>query len=95
MSDSILLHRDDRVVDLTLNRPPLNILDIDAITALRHHLEELSDDAELQLLVLRGTGEKAFSAGVAVEDHTPEKVPVMLEEFHAAILALKHLPAWS
>lgn len=93
MSDSILLHRDGRVVDLTLNRPPLNILDIDAITALRQHLEELSDERELQLLVLRGSGEKAFSAGVAVEDHTPDKVPVMLAEFHAAILALRHLPA--
>ena len=93
MTSSVLLDRDGRVATLTLNRPPLNILDLQMIAALRERLAALRDDDSLQLLILRGSGEKAFSAGVAVQDHTPENAGEMLEGFHSAILTLRRLPA--
>jgi len=95
MSHGLIVQRDGRVVTLTLNRPPLNILDLDTLAALRQQIELLDQDEDLAVMVLRGAGEKAFSAGVSVKDHTRELVPTMLEEFHAAIRGLRQLKAVS
>lgn len=93
MSDPVRLVRDGRRATLTLSRPPLNILDLEMIAALDARLIELAGDDEIQLVVLRGAGEKAFSAGVSVGDHVGEKVPAMLAGFHGAIRRLRKLPA--
>jgi cyclohexa-1,5-dienecarbonyl-CoA hydratase len=90
---TILLHRAERTATIVLNRPPLNILDIPTITLLGNAVEELAADPDLQVLVLRGAGNRAFSAGVAVQDHTPDKVTAMLETLHRAIRHLRDLDA--
>ncbi len=92
-SDTLLLTRDGRAATLTLNRPPLNILDIATIESLASTLDELEKDADLQLVIVRGAGERAFSAGVAVQDHTPDKVASMLATLHGAVKKLRTLPA--
>jgi cyclohexa-1,5-dienecarbonyl-CoA hydratase len=92
MSPALRLERDDRVAHLTLDRPPLNILDLKALAELRDVLTALAGSAPPQLLVLRG-GERAFSAGVAVQDHTPDKIDAMLETFHAGLATLLDFPA--
>ncbi len=92
--EAVSVHREGRVAWLTIDRPPLNILDIPTIQHLGAAiatLDELRDD--LHVVVLRGAGERAFSAGVSVQDHTPEKVGPMLESFHRAIRLLRDLPA--
>lgn len=89
---SILVARDGRTATVTLNRPPLNILDIPTIIQLREAVAEL-DRNELQLVVVRGAGGRAFSAGVAVQDHTPDLVGPMLESLHGAIRGLRDLSA--
>ncbi len=90
MSEPVKLVRsaDGRVATLTLDRPPLNILDLEMIGALDGHLADLTEDASLQILVVRGAGERAFSAGVSVQDHTPDKVESMLQGLHGAIRKL-------
>jgi cyclohexa-1,5-dienecarbonyl-CoA hydratase len=90
---TILLHRKDRTATITLNRPPLNVLDIPTITLLSEATAELAADPDLQVVVLRGAGTRAFSAGVAVQDHTPDKVTAMLETLHGAIRRLRDLDA--
>lgn len=90
---TLLLDRDGRVATVTLNRPPLNILDIPTIARLGEVVSELAGDADLQVVVIRGAGERAFSAGVAVQDHTPDKVGPMLESLHGAIRKLRDLSA--
>ncbi|MFP5287747.1 MAG: enoyl-CoA hydratase/isomerase family protein [Thermoanaerobaculia bacterium] len=90
---SILVERDGRAATVTLNRPPLNILDIPTIARLGEVMDEISRDEGLQVVVLRGAGERAFSAGVAVQDHTPDKVGAMLESLHGAIRHLRDLDA--
>lgn len=90
---TILLDKAERTATLTLNRPPLNILDIPTIALLGDAVEELAADPDLQVLILRGAGNKAFSAGVAVQDHTPDKVTAMLETLHRAIRRLRNLDA--
>ncbi len=90
---TLLLDRDGRTAAITLNRPPLNILDIPTIQRLGEAISELDTDKDLQLVVIRGAGDRAFSAGVAVQDHTPDLVGPMLESLHGAIRKLRDLPA--
>lgn len=85
-----------RVLALTLDRPPLNILDLATLERLGQAVQKASArcaaEPALSLLVVRGAAPKAFSAGVAVEDHTPEKVPEMLRLFHDAARRLRTFP---
>jgi cyclohexa-1,5-dienecarbonyl-CoA hydratase len=92
-TESIRVERRGRVATVFLNRPPLNILDIPMIARLGEALTELAADPDLQVLVLRGSGDRGFSAGVSVQDHTPDKVEGMLASFHGAIRLLNDLDA--
>jgi cyclohexa-1,5-dienecarbonyl-CoA hydratase len=65
---------------ITLDRPPLNILDIALMRELARVVGELLE--EKTILVFSGAGPRAFSAGADVRDHTPERVREMLEAFH-------------
>lgn len=93
MSDPILLERDGRAAAVTLNRPPLNILDIPTIERLGAVISELAADPNLQVVIVRGAGPKAFSAGVSIQDHTQDKVGPMLEGLHGAVRRLRDLDA--
>jgi cyclohexa-1,5-dienecarbonyl-CoA hydratase len=73
-----------RVVSIVLNRPPLNIVNLEMMDELNAALDEASD-LNAQIVVFSGTGDRAFSAGVDVRDHTPEKVEMMLTKFHCII----------
>ena len=89
---SILLEKRDGTAFLTLDRPPLNVLDLSALRQLQAALDSLRADEAVDFLVIRGAGERAFSAGVDVKDHTRDKVPEMLEVVHGAIRTLLSLP---
>lgn len=91
--ETVLLHREGRTATVTLNRPPLNILDIPTIDRLGEVITGLASDPELTLIVLRATGDRAFSTGVAVQDHTPDRVGSMLESLHGTIRRLRGLDA--
>lgn len=93
MSDSIRVDRGERTATVTVDRPPLNVLDIPALERLCQVAEELAALPDLAVVVVRGAGEKAFSAGVSVHDHTPDKVGHMLEVFHGALTRLRNLDA--
>jgi cyclohexa-1,5-dienecarbonyl-CoA hydratase len=77
----------DGVVKLVLDRPPLNVLDVAMLVELRDAIQQAAGAPGAKLLLLAGAG-KAFCAGVDVADHTPERVPAMLEAFHGALNAL-------
>ena len=81
-----------RLATLTLDRPPLNILDLATLAELEATLDAIAEKPP-QVLLVRGGGAKAFSAGVAVEDHTPDKIGEMLERFHGALETLRDLPS--
>lgn len=71
---------------MTLNRPPLNILDIAMMRALDAELKRAIPKCDF--LVFRGAGAKAFSAGADVADHTPNRVSKMLAAFHGVFRRL-------
>jgi cyclohexa-1,5-dienecarbonyl-CoA hydratase len=72
---------------LTLDRPPVNVLDRPMLDELRVTLLDLARRPDLRVLVLTGAG-KAFCAGVDVADHTADRISDALPAFHAAIGAL-------
>jgi cyclohexa-1,5-dienecarbonyl-CoA hydratase len=85
---NILLEKKDGVAKLIINKPPLNILDIDTLEEMNQALAELRTDDEVKVVVITGAGEKAFSAGVSVGDHLGEKLPKMVEVFHRLFISL-------
>jgi cyclohexa-1,5-dienecarbonyl-CoA hydratase len=82
----------DRVRWLTWDRPPLNVLDIALLKELDRQLDDCARDATADVVVLRGAGERAFSAGVDIKDHSTDKVPEMLDVMHGVIRKLLALP---
>jgi cyclohexa-1,5-dienecarbonyl-CoA hydratase len=85
---NILLEKKEGVAKITINLPPLNILDIPTLEEMSQALAELKDDDEVKVVAITGSGDKAFSAGVAVGDHLGDKLPKMVEVFHQLFLSL-------
>jgi len=83
----IALSLDPPVARITLNHPPLNILDLAMMDELRSALAQIEARSDVVVIVMKGSP-KAFCAGVDVAAHTPDKVRPMLEKFHAIIRAL-------
>lgn len=75
------------VARIELRNPPLNVIDIAMMEELAHSLAEIEARSDISVIVLSGAG-KAFSAGVDVAAHTPDKVEEMLGRFHNVIRAL-------
>jgi cyclohexa-1,5-dienecarbonyl-CoA hydratase len=71
----------DGVATLTLNRPPVNILNIEMMEEINTYLDGLKAEDSLKLLVIQAMG-KAFSAGVDVGEHLGDLVYKMIEVFH-------------
>jgi len=71
----------DGVATLTLNRAPLNVLNIEMMEEINSYLEGLKKEKSLKLLVIQAMG-KAFSAGVDVGEHLGDLVYKMIEVFH-------------
>jgi cyclohexa-1,5-dienecarbonyl-CoA hydratase len=71
----------DGVATLTLNRPPLNVLNIEMMEEINTYFEGLMKEKSLKLLVIQAMG-KAFSAGVDVGEHLGDLVYKMIEVFH-------------
>jgi cyclohexa-1,5-dienecarbonyl-CoA hydratase len=73
----------DRVARITLSRPPLNVLNIAMMNEIGAALNECDQQTDLVAIVFEAAeGSRAFSAGVAVEEHVPETIVEMLDSFH-------------
>ena len=81
-----------RVTFITIDRPPLNVLDIELLRELDQKLTACAADSTTDVVVLRGAGTRAFSAGVDIRDHTKERVPEMLDTVHKVMRKLLSLP---
>src|SRR6202521_363966 len=84
--ETIQLRLEHRTAWITLDRPPLNILDISMMQALDAVLERALPKCDF--VIFQGAGPKAFSAGAEIADHTPERVEKMLSAFHAVFRRL-------
>lgn len=83
---------DDRVARITFARPPVNIFNIAMMREINDALNQCSQERELVALVFDAAPDcRAFSAGVAVEEHGEELVFQMLDSFHAIFRMLEQL----
>jgi cyclohexa-1,5-dienecarbonyl-CoA hydratase len=87
---SIVCEIRESVARITLNQPPLNIIDIPMIGEMQSALAPVHAAGDLKVLVIDHQG-KAFSAGVSIKDHTPDKVGEMITKFHGMFRLLNSL----
>ena len=78
---TIQVETSEGVAIVTMNRPPLNVLNIPMMTEFNSVLEGVVANQDLAAIVICGEG-KAFCVGVDVADHTPDKVGEMMGLFH-------------
>jgi cyclohexa-1,5-dienecarbonyl-CoA hydratase len=80
----VMLRYEPPVARLSLQNPPLNVIDIAMMEELAEALVEIEARPDILVIVFAGSG-KNFSAGVDVTAHTADKVEAMLAKFHAVI----------
>ena len=77
------------IIRITLDRPPLNVLTIDMMEEMVKAFKWARTEPG-NIVVVDAAG-KAFSAGVDVADHTPDKVGLMIDVFDRLFLAMDAL----
>jgi cyclohexa-1,5-dienecarbonyl-CoA hydratase len=83
---------EDRVARITFARPPLNIFNIAMMREIGDALNDCAQQNDLVAIVFDAAPDsRAFSAGVAVEEHVPETVVEMLEAFHGIFRQLNQI----
>src|SRR5690242_1624346 len=82
--ENVHVRTEGRTTWITLDRPPLNILDIAMMKQMSRGLGRLLDPPgnSSDFLIFKGEGPKGFSAGAEVADHAPDRVGSMLAAFH-------------
>jgi len=85
------LRLDDRVARITFAKPPLNVFNI---AMMREISSALGECAQRELVAIVFDADKscrAFSAGVAVEEHVQDMIFQMLDAFHSIFRLLEQL----
>jgi cyclohexa-1,5-dienecarbonyl-CoA hydratase len=86
----IQLVTEDRVGRVKFARPPLNVFHIEMMREIGDAVERVTGEREVVAIVFEAAeGTRAFSAGVAVEEHVAETIYQMLEAFHHIFRALE------
>lgn len=87
---------DSGVVMVTINRPDaLNALNRAVMHDLKKALDQLSDDPEVRVIVLRGEGDKAFVAGADIremQNMNRTDATTFSRQGHALCYQLEHMP---
>jgi cyclohexa-1,5-dienecarbonyl-CoA hydratase len=87
---SIKFSIEDRVGRLSFMRPPLNVFNIAMMREITDAINECAGRRDLVAIVFEaGVDSRAFSAGVAVEEHVEETIYQMLDSFHAIFRQLE------
>ena len=75
---------------ITLNRPPVNVLNIPMMEEMNQALDGLQGKKDLKAVLFNAKG-KCFSAGVDVGDHMGDSVHKMVEDFHGMFRRMDRL----
>jgi cyclohexa-1,5-dienecarbonyl-CoA hydratase len=87
----INIERDERVLQIKLDLPPLNVLDTALCNELTSRLKEHSKDETLAAVVISGSG-KCFSSGASVEEHKREYAADMVNALADCCEAIAGMP---
>jgi len=87
---SIKFSIEDRVGRITFTRPPLNVFNIAMMGEINDAISECASQRDVVAIVFEaGANSRAFSAGVAVEEHVEETIYRMLDSFHGIFRQLE------
>ena len=98
MNDKILVSIEDGIGTIVLNRPAQhNAIDFEMWGALRDAASGLAADDGVKVVILRGAGERAFSAGADIKDFPAHRSTSALAEeyaaaFEGALDAIEQMP---
>lgn len=79
---NILYESVNEIAKITINKPPLNVLNVETLRELTAALDKARNDTDVKTIIITGAGSRAFCAGVDVRDHFPDKIDVTLNVFH-------------
>ena len=88
---NITLEKKEGIAKLTIDRPPVNVMNFETLVEINTALEELAKDEGVKVLLIRGSGNRAFCAGVEVKDHLGDMMPGMMKEFDRMFRLLRSL----
>ena len=83
---------DGQVASVSLDHPPVNVIDFEMISEIVAFLHEVHDEPGLCAIAFQATG-RVFSAGVDVASHLPTTVDAMIREFHSVFETLDEVGA--
>jgi cyclohexa-1,5-dienecarbonyl-CoA hydratase len=91
VAQNINFRIEERVARITFARPPLNVFNIEMMREISSALGECAQREIVAIVFDADKDCRAFSAGVAVEDHVQEKIFQMLDAFHSIFRLLEQL----
>ncbi len=69
MTEDVLYEVENKIATITINRPEkYNALNIAVVKRLRELMKQAEEDSNVRVVVLTGTGEKAFAAGADITE---------------------------
>jgi cyclohexa-1,5-dienecarbonyl-CoA hydratase len=77
---------------ITLDRAPLNILNITMMNEINDTLRDWHEQTDLRVVLFNAHGE-SFSSGVEVAEHIGDMAPKMIESFHGMFRLMESLGA--
>ena len=87
----IRFQMEDRVARVTFARPPLNVLNMAMMREITSALSECARRDIVAIVLAADKDCRAFSAGVAIEEHVQDTIYQMLDSFHALFRQLEQL----
>jgi len=78
------------VARITLNHPPYNVLTVPMMKELAEAIESLNGRADIKCILLESS-QKAFSAGISLEDSKPDRVFQTLDAFTRVFQAIRDI----
>jgi len=91
MAEGLRISTEDAVARITLDRPPLNVMNTAMMSDLADTLDRVSRLAGVRLVRIDAEG-KAFSAGVDVGEHMGESLEGMMAALGSLFAALEAVP---
>jgi enoyl-CoA hydratase/carnithine racemase len=95
-TDIVLYTVREGIATVTLNRPEvMHAINRDLVRALEQRMEEIRSDSGIRVVVLTGSGAKAFCAGADLKERaalTPEQVAVFLLSLRRLLNTIEQMP---
>lgn len=88
---NIIYEAEDGVARITINGPPLNILNVETVLEITSALKTAKEDESVSTVLITGAGDRAFSAGAEVRDHMPDRVDRFLDAFNEMFYTLMEI----